>query len=50
MYQIANGTNSAIQSATAIQTPVETSIAQLLPGAINCSMQAAVLGRERGMD
>jgi hypothetical protein len=31
MYQIAYGTNSPIQSASAIQRAVEISIAQLLP-------------------
>jgi hypothetical protein len=31
MYQIAYGTNSASQSQNAIQSPVEISIAQLLP-------------------
>src|SRR5688572_12821613 len=43
MYQIAYGTNSPTQSASAIQRAVEISIAQLLPV---LWMQAAVLARE----
>jgi hypothetical protein len=42
MYQIANGTNSTTQSRIAIQSAVEISIVQLLPGLPTEKLQYAL--------